>query len=306
MRIISDELIKDLNISYQDCYDWVKEAFLLKDKCQLPPKISLHPQGSDFINTMPCLLPENYHTFGCKVVSRISDSNPALKSHLLVVDSLNGDLKALMECDWITTMRTASVANLAIETFKNNNSTIYSFIGLGVIGKATLKSFLSLNGNQNITIKLYKYKDHAENIERELKDRYPNVNFLISDTLEDLVKDADVIVSCISYTDRELIQDISIFKPGVLIVPVHTRGFQNLDKIVDKVFADDEGHVKGFKYFKEFKNFGEIGDVLAHKIPGRENEKELIMSYNIGLGLHDIYYAYKILQILNHKNPDII
>lgn len=82
-------------------------------------------------------------------------------------------------------------------------------------------------------------------------------------------------------------------KQGILVVPVHTRGFQNCDSIFDKVFADDEGHVKGFRYFNEFRKFGEIGDVISEKIKCRECDTERIPSYNVGIGLHDIYFAKK-------------
>ena len=117
----------------------------------------------------------------------------------------------------------------------------------------------------------------------------------ISDTIEDLVSGSDVVVSCITDADGILVEDMSLFKPGVLVVPVHTRGFQNCDTIFDKVFADDEGHVKGFKYFNEFRQFGELSDVLSGKIPGRSSDEERILSYNIGLGLHDVLFAHKII-----------
>lgn len=264
----------------------------------LPPKYSMHPQGTDFINTMPCLLPPKYHTFGCKVVSRIKGSVPALKSNMMVVDSDSGNLSAFMECDWITAWRTAAVAALAIKTFQNSKAKIYSFVGLGVIGKATLRCVLDSEDNTDMVVRLKKYKNHAETVMSELSALYPNVKFEISETMEELVKDADVVVSCITDAEGLLVNDINLFKPGVLVVPVHTRGFQNCNTVFDKVFADDEGHVKGFKYFNEFRKFGEISDVLSGKIKGRESDQERILSYNIGLGLHDVFYACKILKEL--------
>ena len=84
---------------------------------------------------------------------------------------------------------------------------------------------------------------------------------------------------------------MDLFKPGVLVVLVHTRGFQNCDTVFDKVFADDEGHVKGLKYFSQFKKFAELDRILKGQISGRENDSERILSYNIGIGIHDIYFA---------------
>ncbi|ANU63179.1 ornithine cyclodeaminase [Muribaculum intestinale] len=296
MRYISSEAIANLNISPSTCVDWVREAFLMKNRCQLPPKISLHPQGNDFFNTMPCMLPSEYHTFGCKVVSRIKGSFPALKSEMMLFDSLSGEMTALMNCDWITAMRTGAVAALAINTLRKSDAKIYSIVGLGVIGHAVLDCILATNSD--IVVRLMRYKDHAEKTIGQYSG-YPNVAFEIADTMEHLVCDADVVISCITDADGLLVPDINLFKPGVLVVPVHTRGFQNCDTVFDKVFADDEGHVKGFKYFSQFREFGELGDVLSGRIAGRANDDERILSYNIGLGLHDVLYGHKILNLIN-------
>lgn len=297
MNYITNDEIQSLMISPVTCVEWVKEALLIKDDCQLPPKISIHPQGNDFINTMPCLLPPEFHTYGCKIVSRVKGQHPALNSEMVIFDTLTGKMTALLDADWITAMRTGAVTALAINLFRKSDAMIYSFIGLGVIGHSVLDCLLDTNLDRELVIRLKRYKDHAERTIEEYSARYPNVRFEISDTMDELVKDSDVIVSCITDADGLLVEDVELFKPGVLVVPVHTRGFQNCDTVFDKVFADDEGHVRGFRYFDQFRKFGELGEVLAGKIKGRENDDERILSYNIGLGLHDVFFAFKIGQL---------
>lgn len=300
MRYISSEEIAFLGISPKECVEWVREAFLMKDRCQLPPKISLHPRGNDFINTMPCLLPEKYHTFGCKVVTRVKGNHPALKSDMMIFDTLTGGMTAVMNSDWITAMRTGAVATLAINTLRKSDAKIYSFVGLGAMAHSTLECLFATNTEKEIIVRLKRYKDQAEKtIERF--SYVPNVKFEIVDTMEDLVRDADVVVSAITDADGLLVEDISLFKSGVLVVPVHTRGFQNCDAIFDRVFADDEGHVKGFKYYDKFQGFAELADVLSGKDPGRCNDNQRILSYNIGLGLHDILFGYKILRKIGNE-----
>lgn len=298
MIIVSSNDIERLNISPAQCVEWVNEAFLMKNECQLPAKISLHPRGNDFFNTMPCMLPEEYHTFGCKVVSRIKGNTPALKSDLMVYDTLTGEMIALIDADWITAKRTGAVAALAINTFRSSQAQIYSFVGLGVIGHATLDCLIATNADNHLHIRLKRYKDHAERTIQRYGS-HSNVTFEIVDTMEQLVDGADVIVSCITDADGLLVSDVNLFKPGALVVPVHTRGFQNCDTVFDRVFADDTEHVRGFKYFNQFRSFAEIGDVLSGQNAGRRNDSERILSYNIGLGLHDIYFGHKILTLLS-------
>ncbi len=300
MKYITSEQIEKLNISSIEAVDWARKSFLLKPQAQLPPKVSLHPQGDDFINTMPCILPAPYNLFGCKVVCRIKGSVPALKSDMMLVDTSNGRTKAFVNADWITTMRTAAVAVLAINTLRKSDAEIYSFVGLGVIGNATLNCLLETNKDRSLHIRLMRYKNHAENAIEKYKS-YDNVTFSIAESYEELVQGADVVVSCITSADGLMVEDTDLFKPGVLLVPVHTRGFQNCDSVFDKVVADDRGHVKGFKYYESFKNFRELTDVLSGELPGRESDEERILSYNIGLGLHDLVYAWHILNLLDNS-----
>lgn len=297
MKSITNSEIVALNISATKCVDWVREAFVMKSECQLPAKISVHPTGNDFFTTMPCLLPKEYGRFGAKVVSRIVGRVPALKSDMMLFDSNNGELLALVDCDWITAMRTGAVAALAIKTFRNSTAKEYAFIGLGSTARATLTCLLESCKDEQLNIRLFRYKDQAEKIVEEYKD-YDNVTFTIVDNTSDLVRAADVVVSCITDASGLLVEDESLFKPGVLVVPVHTRGFQNCDTTFDKVYADDTDHVKGFKYFSEFREFHQIEEVLKGVTPGRESDTERILSYNIGLGLHDVLYASRIYDML--------
>lgn len=297
MKSITNSEIVALNISATECVDWVREAFIMKSECQLPAKISVHPTGNDFFTTMPCLLPKEYGRFGAKVVSRIVGRVPALKSDMMLFDSNNGELLALVDCDWITAMRTGAVAALAIKTFRNSTAKEYAFIGLGSTARATLTCLLESCKNEQLNIRLFKYKDQAEKIANEYK-HYPNATFSIVDNTSDLVRGADVVVSCITDASGLLVEDESLFKPGVLVVPVHTRGFQNCDTTFDKVYADDTDHVKGFKYFSQFREFHQIEEVLKGEVKGRENDSERILSYNIGLGLHDVLYASRIYDML--------
>lgn len=297
MLNITEEQIQALNISPKTCVQWVREAFLLKPQCQLPAKVHVNPQGSDFITTMPCLLPNDVHKFGVKVVSRVKGRKQSLKSNLMLYDSISGEMDALMGADWITSMRTGAVATLAIRTFRKNGTKVYSMIGLGTIARATMTCMLNEFADEHLTVRLMRYKDQAERFADEYKG-YKNVTFTIVDTIDELVKNADVLVSAITSADGMLIDDINKLSPGFLLVPIHTRGFQNCDRVFDKIFGDDYDHICGFKYFNEFKYFAEIGEVLTQQKEGRSNNAERIISYNYGIGLHDVYWANKVYEML--------
>ena len=296
MITITDKDIQDLRIPPATCVEWIKTSFSLKRRSVLPPKISIHLHESDFFNTMPCLLPDEFDMFSVKVVSRIRSQKPALKSVMQLYRASTGELLAMIEADWITAMRTGAVAALATQTLKRRNAGIYSFMGLGSTAYATMECLSGFPDNKNCEIRLLRYKDQAEKFaERFSPDGF---DFRIAETAGELIRDSDVIISCITRTDGLICPDEKMFRPGVLVVPVHTRGFQNCDTVFDKVFADDTDHVRGFANFSRFRKFEELGNVLEGLVPGRENDRERILSYNIGLGLHDAYFAYRIYSLI--------
>ena len=285
---------------------WIYESFCMKAKAQLPAKISVHPAEYDFFTSMPCLLPasgskSNVRYFGIKEVHRIEGAVPSLGSDMLLYNAVNGELLALIDCDWITTMRTGAVAAASAKALRSSNANVYGFIGLGNTARATLLCILESEPDKHFSVKLLRYKDQAERfIERF--SRYKNVSFEILDDINELARISDVFVSCITSANGLLVEDERTFQPGVTVIPVHMRGLQNCDTTFDRVFGDDTDHVKGFKYFSQFRAYNEIGEVFAGRDPGRRNDEQRIIDYNYGLALHDVVYASKIYEKVKDRD----
>lgn len=304
MKIISQKAIRDLNISPKLCVEWIRESFSIKQNAQLPAKISCHPADFDFFTSMPCLLPEDSEGnrfFGIKEVHRIKGAVPSLGSDMLLYDAKTGDLLALVDCDWITTMRTGAVAAVSAEALRKVNASNYGFVGLGNTARATLLCVLENEPEKHFNVQLLKYKNQTELFVERFRG-YQNVSFTIIDDIYDMAKSVDVFFSCITDANGLLVEDEKIFAPGITIIPVHMRGFQNCDTVFDRVFGDDTDHVKGFRYFQQFKDYSEIGEVLAGRDPGRKAEGQRIIDYNYGLALHDVVFASKIYKILDNQS----
>ncbi len=302
MKLITFEDIKALNISVEDYYSWAIEIIKNKDKAILPPKISLKPYDGVFCNVMPSFIPNPTSDYeGVKVVTRYPDRLPALDSKLLLLNAQTGDFLALMDADWITAMRTGAVAAHSIMLFAKKNYKVIGMIGLGNVARAVLYTLLELNKDKLFEIKLFKFQNDEVLFAERFK-KYKNVRFSFVDDYRSAIKGSDVVVSCVTYAPNDFCRDED-FDEGILLVPVHTLGFTNCDYFFDKIFADDTGHVCHFKNFDKFKKFAEVSDVVNNKVLGRENDKERIMVYNIGISLHDINFAAHIYEMLkNNKN----
>ena len=304
ITFVQQEQIDRLHIAPTDCIAWAREAFLLKDEAQMPAKMSVHPQGEDFITSMPCMLPERNGRkyFGIKIVSRIEGQHPPLKSTINLYDAKTGQMLALFDGNWITSMRTGAIAAIAARTFKRSGVTTFSMIGLGNIAQAVALCLIADNQEQPFTIRLMRYKDQAEAFIEHFKG-YGNVAFEIVDDKRAFCAEADVLISCVTVATELLFPDDTLFKKGVTVIPVHVRGFQNCDLFFDKVFGDDTGQIQKFKYFSQFRQYDELHHVLQGKNPGRTNDEERILSYNYGLGLHDVFFASNIYSRLK-DTPD--
>lgn len=303
IKIIPQEQIKSLNISPAECVKWVEEGFRMKDDVQMPAKLSVHPQGEDFMTTMPCLLPEQNgkKRFGIKVVNRIEGQNPALSSMIYLYDAKTGHLLAVMDGDWITAMRTGAVATLAARLFQKDGTDTYSMMGLGNIARATASCLIADHQNIDIKIRLLRYKDQAEQFIERFKEA-SNVTFEIIDDKEEFLSEADVVISCVTVATELLFPDDNLFRKGVTVIPVHVRGFQNCDLFFDKVFGDDTDQIRNWKYFSKFRQYDELHHVLLGHNRGRTSQDERILSYNYGLALHDIVYASKIYDAIGEKD----
>lgn len=291
-------MIESLKLDPNLWYDWANTVLKNKHLYTMPAKTSLH-FGSSYFNTMPSILPPE-NAMGVKVVNRFLGRTPSLESQLLLFDYSTGENIALMDASLITAMRTGAVTVHAMETFANPDFYEVGVMGFGNIGIACMEILLAHFAGKEMKIKLLRYKDHAEKILARYQ-HYGNVRFEIVDTVKEIICNSDVVISSITYTEGLLGED-DWYKEGCLVIPVHLRGFQNCDLFFDKVFGDDYGQVKGFKYFDQFKYFAETSEVLRGEKVGRENAGERILSYNVGMSVHDIYAASQIYKFFDNAD----
>lgn len=309
MKIITQQQIRKLNISPATCVEWIRESFSIKQWAELPAKISVHPEDGEFFTSMPCLLPTpitNFKKryFGVKVVHRLHGTVPSLGSDMMLYDAKTGELLALLDTDWITTMRTGAVAAVSSKVLRKGNAETYGIVGLGNTARATLLCILEQEPDRFFPVKLVKYKDQAEQFIDRFRE-YKNVSFEIVESAEAMAGTVDVFISCITSAQGLLVSDEQAFRPGVTVIPVHMRGLNNCDLTFDRVFGDDTAHVCGFKLFDQWHDYNEIGEVLAGRDPGRRSDEQRIIDYNYGLALHDVVYAAKIYEILKDKSQEI-
>ncbi len=292
LTYITNNDIINLNLSYKDANKLVEKAFLNKKNSLLPVKTSIAFGKENFFNTMPVIIPY-LNIIGVKLISRYSGRVPTIDGHIIIYNFQTGELTHMLDASFITSLRTGAVCATAVKYLANNQDT-FAFIGLGNTAKMSLKCILA-NITHKITVKLFKYKEQHISFLNEFS-KYDNISFNIVDNMKDLCNNSDVVISCITHTN-ELLTEPDWFKDSALLIPVHTRGFQNCDTVFDKIIADDINHISHFKYFNQYKFTAELADVISGKL-SLNQKNERIISYNIGIALHDVYFAKYIIDML--------
>ncbi len=298
MKYIKDEQIRKMQFNSRDLLNLVNETLKYKRDSILPPKISMHlnNSGDTFYNCMPCLVP-SLKAGGVKLVNRYPNNSPCLKANLMLYDLNDGDLLAFMDAEYITSLRTAAVAIHSVHLFAKNNYESIGFIGLGEVGKLSLKMFIDTI-DRNITIRIFNYKNRAYDLIKQYTDR-KNIKFEAYDNYNEFINGCDVIVSAVTYCDGDFASPDK-YKNGCLLVPVHTRGFMACDLAFDNIFGDDVDHLQNFKYFNQWKSFAETCEVVNGTNIGRSNDEERIIVYNVGIALHDIVFAKMIFDTIEN------
>lgn len=305
MKVIDFETIRELatDMDPYEWYEWVDYAIRNKDKFECPPKPALHQDNGDYFNAMPALF-ETDNTAILKMIGRHSikdgeSERSIMQGDMMLYDSRTGILKALMDAEYITTLRTGVVgAHSAFLYVKKDFQTI-SLIGLGNIMIVFFKTFIRImeeNGiERKICVKLHKHNKHEE----EFAKRFAyanNIQFEFCDSYEETIKGSDLVISAVTIMTEQFAAD-ECFKEGVTVIPIHMRGFQNCDLFFDKVYTDHVDQIRGFKYFDLFnKRLNTVTDTLNDVCSGRENNTERIIVYNYGIAVHDLYFANKLYE----------
>ncbi|MSS20127.1 hypothetical protein [Pseudoramibacter porci] len=279
-------------------YDWIDDALKHKSDFLMPVKTRMGQEHGDYYAVMPCLSVKD-NVAMVKMIGRHTpkpgEKRTTMMSDLLLYEADTGILKAVMDAEYITTLRTgAAAAHSAIMYGKKAFRTI-GLIGLGNIMTACMDVFFEKTKNKKLLVKLYRHHDQEIRFSERYK-KYSNVRFEFCNTYENTIRGSDIIISALTRAESDFCEN-DCYEEGCTVIPIMTLGFQNCDLFFDHVYTDEIEQIRGFKYFNSFKAVTNHTDVLNESTLGRQSDQERILVYNYGLAIHDLYFAEKTLQL---------
>lgn len=311
---LSQADVVNTGITMSEIVDVVERGFveLGNDRVEMPPKPGIHPgEGDDnFIHAMPAYIPA-MKSAGIKWVSGYPGNQSkglAYINGLLILNNPDTGVPiAVMDCAWITAMRTGAASAVSAKYLAKAESSTIGILGCGVQGHTNLEAM-------NILFPLKRVKAFDPSIKNMQKfstfGKKLGVDVETVDQPKDAVGACDIIVTCgpLLKEPHETIQAGWVDQGTFLsLVDLDSYFSREALKEADKWTTD---HLGQYNYFKEkgvyLKNcppiYAELGELVTGKKKGRESPDEINFAANIGIAMEDISLASLIYKQAIEKN----
>ena len=268
-----------------------------------PPKPGVHTLGDAFIHAMPGFL-KRPRQVGLKWVSGYF-SNPArglpsISGLIVLNDPDTGFPTAVMDCAYITALRTAAVSGVAARRLARGDSATLGLVGAGLQGRYnTLTIQAALPSLERVRV----FDTFAPTLESFLEEMPVRTGLAVErvDSIEAAFSEADVIVTATGWLDDRIFHAADV-PGGALVLPIHARGWERpIATALDRFIVDDWGQFNSSMggvdpYYDPLPDpHAELGQIVAGLKPGRESSDERIIDFNYGMAIHDVAMAGEVL-----------
>jgi alanine dehydrogenase len=279
---------------------------------EMPAKVGVHPLPEVFFHAMPAYVPAK-HALGMKWIE-CYPNNPARfglpqTTGLLVLnDILSGCPVAVMDCTWLTAMRTPAVTVLAAAALHPDAET-FGMFGCGVQGIEHVR-FAPKTLQHLRRIYIYDIVPAAMGALIEQVQPDVPVEIVRGRSPRELAEKCDVLSSATIIVKEPLaaVRDEWV-RAGQTILPCDLNTFWDprTQRRADKYIVDSiEEHelFASIGYFPDGlpKVHCETGELLAGTKPGRTSSDELIVCSNIGMSVCDVVVGREILDLALEQN----
>ena len=307
---LSEDEVKSL-LTMDEAIPAVEEAFREHGlgKAQMPPKSYLYYRKYDGdLRTMPAYL-EELDATGVKVVN-VHPANPSagLPTVMAVVilnSPKTGAPIALMGATFLTNMRTGAAGAVAAKYLARKRSRCVGLVGAGAQARTQLLGLSKTFDVEKVLVADVSL-DRCRGLEGEAKS-FLDAEYLLTTEIKE-VCDCDILVTT-TPSRKPLVKEEWISEgTHINAIGADAKGKEELDphllrkaKVVvdDLAQASHSGEVnvpltEGL--FAPEDIYAMIGEVVAGKVPGRENDDEITIFDSTGLAIQDVAAATRVHQ----------
>lgn len=239
---------------------------------------------------------------------------------LTLNDKDTGAPLAYMSANILSAYRTGAVPGVGYKYLSRQDAKVLSVIGPGVMSKTALTAAMTVRpGIELIKVK-GRGKESLDKFVRFINSEYPDVKVEIAETIEEAVRDSDIISASTSTPTGDPMQYPYIkeewLKPGAMISSTAALRFDD-DFIINRARTVTDNIMLYEAWEEEMKpdayntvpipavkvmdliaegkmsidQIDDLGDILAGKIPYRRNDEEIIIYSVGGMPVEDIAWG---------------
>lgn len=299
---LSHSDVVEVGVTMAEIIDLLETAFYEKGqgRVEMPPKPGIHPGESDnFIHAMPAYIPA-MNSAGLKWVSGFPGNYkrglPYINGLLILNDAETGIPLAVMDCTWITAMRTGAATAVAAHYLARPDSTTLGILGCGVQGRTNTEALKVLFPIERVMA--YDISSKAAiDFAGDISLRF-DLEVLPVKTPKEAVSGCDLVVTAgpILKTPHATIQ-VGWLGNGAFasLVDFDSYWQPQAMKECNKFCTDDVPqllHYQEAGYFQDIPEiYADLGELVSRQKAGRQSADERTMACNLGLAMDDMAVA---------------
>lgn len=301
LRYLSRADIEGLGIPMEAVIEAVEAALGERGRgtAEMPPKPGVHPRPDAFIHAMPAYL-EGMDAAGVKWVSGYPGNRerglPYISGLFVLSDPETGFPLSVMDCTWITGVRTGAATAVAAKYLARPESSTAGVVACGVQARTNLEALACLFPLERV---------HAYDIDPAAAERYAGemaaalgLEVVPVNTAEEAVRGMDLVV-----TSGPILEHPDPAIPAGWLEPGAFAGALDFDSYwqpaafaeVDRLVTDDKaqlGYYRTVGYFRETPEpYADLGELVTGRKPGRQSPDERALALNLGLAIEDVATA---------------
>jgi ornithine cyclodeaminase/alanine dehydrogenase len=282
----------------------LEQAFVEKGRgnVEMPPKPGIHTMPDAFIHAMPAYIPA-MRSAGIKWVSGYPENQkrglPYITGLLILNDVETGIPLAVMDCTWITAMRTGAATALSAKYLARPDSSTVGILACGVQGRTNLEALACLFPVR--TVLAYDLRPEVQ--ERYVDEMQTRFGFEVRGVRDPkpAAAEADLVVTSgpiLKHPSPAIEADW--LRPGAFGSAVDFDSYWSGAALaqMDRIGTDDHAQFKYYKsvgYFQQTPDpYADLGELAAGLKPGRQSPRERTLAINLGLAMDDMAVAPEI------------
>lgn len=317
--IVNRSLCQEL-LTLEDCIPAMRDTLIAasKNEIKMLQRMMIPHEGGNMLALMPASLLSKKVT-GSKVIifpgpeARKNGTNQGI---VPLFDTDTGALKAIVDGEVITVIRTAATSAAATDVLARKDASTVAILGAGNQGRAHAQAMALVRDIKKVYI-WDMFPAAVDAAMAVLKDKMPGVELIPCQTAQEAVKDADIVCTVTSTKGDQPFLKGEWLKAGAHLNAVgacsgsarevetsvvqRCRVFYDWEEASmrdagDLVIPINKGEVR-----KE-DLIGEVGKVMTGEMAGRTSDEEVTMFETIGISVEDVAAAQLIFEKAAGKN----